>query len=263
MRPEILILKFLFQLLVLGLFASWAQNDYGNTLISISLFGISISYFIQALRLLFYKGIFKGWEKAFYFFENIFISGIFYSIAAKLNWIYFSSAILVFSSLLLVILYIILAVFSLIKKATVRLEKQINFVFIFSTIVASLAFIFRIQHWPFASILVVLFYVSIILLITLTLFSWNSTKNNPEGYLSFVIHFIKGQRSQVVFVFGILAILFVFGLLSKVGFDPKLYNNKLPPELVKLKNEQSPRADVYEENYFKFLESRGDLEEDK
>jgi hypothetical protein len=223
----------LFVLIVMGAFASMAQNDYGTAILGLASASFSVVFLIQLVSLLF----FKSHPGKFSVLELIGLFVLSAILAMRVFYIHFQFVEFVFGTagILLVLVYIMRMIQ---LPSTLKLADQ--------------KFIWLIR----------IFYGSVVLyLISMITVPFLAAVSEPTGIAGFVLLILFGIVSLISktilsngekisgFQFvaqakdrsGVLAILFllftVYMGFSKIGMIPPLYSDEFPQSYYKLVNQ--------------------------
>ena len=243
---------FLFSVILLGMFASFAQNDYSSILLKYPylllacLFLIEMFYTTKMLRE-------KNQAAVHSFFEclalGLLFSGVFFM---SMHWAG-ATPLIVAGSVTIVILYSVFGTKALLTDF--RNEKGMAFFIFcltFSTILAIVAYALKLQHQTLAGILTVASGIFSLMLLLLILMNVKINYQKEEIGLR---NYLKQIKTKLVLSFVFFSFWTIYFTLVSFGIAPKLYSLANPHALEKMYQEQNPAAEVYRNNYQHFLDN--------
>lgn len=196
----------------------------------------------------------KNSSTLFSFFEY-FALGLFFcgSFFLTIHWAGADPALLL-GVLILLILYSGLGVNALSKF----FNKEIGPFFILFTIslltcLAMIAFIFKVQNWPGAGILIGL--SGILSFIILVLIFINIKVQSENGKVP-LRNYLRKIKTKFILSFIFFSFWTIYFTLISVGIAPRLYSLANPPALEKMYQEHNPKAELYYRNFQNFLDNR-------
>lgn len=223
----------LFVLIVMGSFASMAQNDYGTTILGLAAASFSVVFLIQLVSLLF----FKSHRSRFSVLELIGLFTLSAILSMRVFYIHFQFVEFVFGAagMLLVIVYI----FRMIQlHSSLKLANK-KFVWLIRIFYGSIILYL-------ISMIAVPFFVAVsepagvagfVLLILFGFISLTSKSILSNGEKITGLQFVAQAKDRA----GVLAILFllftVYMGFSKIGLIPPLYSDEFPQSYYKLVNQ--------------------------
>jgi len=223
----------LFVLIVMGAFASMAQNDYGTTILGLAAASFSVVFLVQLVSLVFFK---SHWSK----FGVLELSGLFALsaiLAMRVFYIHVQFVEFVFGAagLLLVLVYI----FRMIQPISLLKLADQKFVWLIRIFYGSVVLYL-------ISMITVPFFVTVseptgvagfVLLILFSIISLTSKSILSSGEKLSGFQFVAQAKDRS----GVLAILFllftVYMGFSKIGMIPPLYSDEFPQSYYRLVNQ--------------------------
>lgn len=244
---------FLFALILLGMFASFAQNEYSSVLLSYPYLFIGLLFFVEMCFSINKSGVTKS--SAFYSFVECLSLGLFFC-GTFLFAVHWSGAV----TLMLVGAFIILFLYSglgikalLDNFRTGNKMSLILFCLTFGTCLAMIAYTFHVQHWALAGLLTVSSTVFSFIFILLVMFN---LKMRDETEKIGFRNFLRKIKTRLLLSYLFFSFWTTYITLASFGFAPGLYSLANPLALEKMYREQNPAAEVYRKNYEHFLENR-------
>jgi hypothetical protein len=245
----------LFAIMLLGLFANFAQNEYGLEMIFLAMSLLGIIWLIDA-----FAGLTKHFRtsklKAFYlFFINFFIAATFFAGLLKHLHLPGGGVLYILGFGLLLINYLILLFYRLMVdyKKGAALAAMVS-LFYLNCILLFVGHLFKIQHWPYGTIILessVIFFVFIFLI---TIIKRNFIFENTQ--ISFLSRVRQFSTKPLILYFYLLAWAFHYTLVD-VEIAPMFYSLENPIEYQKLRDAgKEERAEKLRENYHTFLQNR-------
>ncbi|SRR5258706_138770 len=242
----------LFVMLIMGAFASMAQNNYGITIMGIVAFAFSFLFLIQLVPLLAGKQAWDLWS----FLELISISLLAIILGLRVFYIHFAFVEWVFglSGLILVIVYAkkLLETYRELKTRNQWITRLVLF-FHFSIIgytlsMATVPFIPAIAEPAglLAFVLLIAFVAGSILKKNLML----------DGEKISGISFVGRFKDRSVVILSLFLLFTLYMGLTKVGFLPKMYSNEFPKSYFQLVDQaeqgrEKPVSGQYKHEQFK------------
>jgi hypothetical protein len=245
----------LFAISLLGLFANFAQNEYGLAMLWISDLFIGIIFLVEAFVFLTRNfGISK--VRAIYLFNEHFWAGVFF-IAFYFRFMHWPGAgpMFVFGAFFLFLQYFSYLIRVIIKEPKKGVLLSLVIVLLVLGTIASVTGIqFKNMHWPGASILLRFSGISALFFIVLLL------ARRPYKYEGAQISFpdrLKKIPGKMVLVFCYFAFWGLYMQLVTLNVLPGFYTLSRPPALEKLfTDKDDARAGEYSENYQNFIYNR-------
>lgn len=244
---------FLFAIILIGMFASFAQNDYSSYLLNYPFLFIGILFLIEMI-IATKEFSLKNSSTFFSFFEYFALGLIFCgSFFLTIHWAG-ADPVLLFGALILLILYLGYGVKSLSKF----FNKEIGPFFILFTIalltcLAMIALIFKVQNWAGAGILIGL--SGILSFIMIILIFINIKVQSENGKLP-LRSYLQKINTKFILSFMFFSFWTIYFTLISVGIAPRLYSLANPPALEKMYQEHNPKAELYYINFRNFLDNR-------
>ena len=244
----------LFAVSLVGLFANFAQNEYGLSMLWISDLFIALIFWVEAFYYL-AKNIGFSKLKAIYLYAEHFFVGCFF-----MGW-YFrcmhwpgAALLFIFPTLFIIIMY-----FSYLIRVARREPRKggalalVTIIFILASICAITGQAFKTMHWPFSNVLNRFAGVSGVVFI---IFMIMKKKYLYEGVKISLLSRLQKIPGKMMLVFCYFAFWGLY--IQLVGFNilPGFYTLSRPHVLEKMRVDGDPRADAYDENYLNFLFNR-------
>ncbi|MFL5752767.1 MAG: hypothetical protein ACJ76F_05125 [Bacteroidia bacterium] len=248
----------LFATMILGSFANFALNEYGFTMLSWSHGLIGLLFFIEAFVLL-KREYSTGKRMAFYLFIEHFLLGCFFTgpFFKFQHWAG-ASAISVFSSLFLFILYFIFGLRLLIRESKYgRPLAIIVFLFIIATILAVEGLTFKTMRWPGSYYMMLTALIAFLLFIISSFIKRKYMYKGEEISLYRRLMLLPG-KPVMTFSYSGLWVVYIFLIMWDVA--PNFYTRSSPPVFDQLRSRQDERAELYITNYNSFFEKYGEEE---
>ena len=244
---------FLFAVILLGMFASFAQNEYSSILLSYPYLFIGILFFIE-MYFSFIEFRKNQSSMSGSFLEplalGIYFCGIYFM---STHWTGANLSILV-GGLIILILYAGFAIKMLSKKSIEEKKRSIIlFCLAFGSCLAVIAYTFKLLHLVFADQLIVLSAVFSFIFLLLVIFNILKTKEAKKRGLK---DYFGQTKTRLVLSFIFFSFWTIYFTLVSCGMAPRLYSLANPFALEKMYQEQNPLADVYRKNYQQFLNNR-------
>ncbi|MBC7861732.1 MAG: hypothetical protein IAF38_02085 [Bacteroidia bacterium] len=252
----------LFAVSLLGLFANFAQNEYGLDMLFYSDVFIAFIFFIEA-----FVYCSRAWKsgkiKALFILSNHFLVGcIFLGLFFRhMHW-GGAGLLMVFSTLFLLIQYLVYSARIFVKESKKGMALSfILFLFVMATICSLLGVVFKNMHWPGASLLLIL---SGILCLFFLPFIFTKIKYKYNGELITLKARLAKLSGKTVMIFCYFGFWGIYSLCVSYGIVPGFYNLSRPPAAVKLDDARAnDRSETYWVNYESFLEGRREAEENE
>lgn len=244
---------FLFAIILLGMFASFAQNEYSSILLNYPYLFIGLLFIIEIFFSL--KEFRENQSTAVYsFFERLglglFFCGTFFM---AIHWV---GAVLTIMTggLILLILYFSFGIKTFFNNFRNKKRMSLTlFCLAFATCLAMIAYIFKLQHRVFAGFLTVASGSFSFLILLLIIFNIKMLQGKEKINFRDCLRQIK---TKLVLAYAFFSFWTLYFTLVSCGIAPRLYSLANPPALDKMYQEQNPAADVYRKNYQQFLDSR-------
>ena len=244
---------FLFAIILIGMFASFAQNDYSSYLLNYPFLFIGILFLIEMV-LTIREFSSKKSSTLFSFFEylalTLFFCGSFFII---MHWIG-ADPIILSGVLILLILYSGYGIKALMKYFN---KETGPFLILFSialvTCLAIIALVFKLQNWTGAGLLIGSSGILSFLILLLILVNIKVQSENGKITLRDCLKQIKTKLVLSYLFFSFWTIYFT---LISVGIAPRLYSLANPPALEKMYQDHNPKADIYYKYFQNFLTNR-------
>lgn len=208
----------LFALIFLGAFSNFAQNNWGTHLIIWSEAFIFVCYLIQAIVCLFKRNFGLAYES--FFLSTLFLGAVF-----KNNWWPGAAMLLIFSVGLLLPFYI----FQIIKFYRQNITKGTLLISLLTlgsatTLIFGVSILFKIQHWPYATIL---FYLGMFFTIIMIIgsFKWKYEFNGETINLWRGLGLIK---NNLIILYFLTFTISAYSFLASIDLAPKFYSQNLP-----------------------------------
>lgn len=250
----------LFALMVLGSFASFAQNEYGINILYVSELLIGVSLLIESF--IYLRNREKlGKAKRFYFFTESFALGILFMSYGF--WIWGPSALArlpaLIGMLIVFLLYFGFAIRSIVKEPkNGKLQTLFVFLFVIITTFLVTALTWKINHWPGSTLQMWYSSCGALFMAVLVIIKRKYYYKGENITLKDRLLKIPGKM-PVVFCYYSIWVIYIS--LIMIGVAPNFYTLSNPPAVEKLKQNNSPRADIYWENLDNFFENRRTAEE--
>ncbi len=244
---------FLFAIILIGMFASFAQNEYSSMLLIYPYLFIGILFLIEIF--LSVKEISENQPRAFFlFFERLgfglFFCGIFFK---SMHW-FGANFVFIAGALIILVLYAGQGIKKLSLYTGERIKSNlIIFILAFITCLAILAYSFNLQHWTAAASLILVSGVISFIFLVLIVANIKMREDNERISLR---RFLYQLKSRLVLAYVFFSFWTVYFTLVSIGAAPKLYSLENPPALERLYQEQNPAAEIYRKNYQQFLDNR-------
>jgi len=245
----------LFALMVLGCFANFAQNEYGRDLIVLCELLIGLTFLFEAVLVLNDKNKISNIKRAYLFFECIFLSTIFiayylFSQDAKMP----GRLLGFFAAIFLSLQYLIYAIRTLAKKTKKSgFLAILVFLFIITAILGIVGLTLKLNHWPGANLMMRISFFIALMIIFLGIVK---RKYSYDGQMISLKDHLNSLPGKIRLSFCYFTIWSAYITFSIWGLVPSFYTLSVPPAQQKMKQEQSPAADIYWENYAGFIENR-------
>jgi hypothetical protein len=249
----------LFALMIVGVFANLAQNEYGFELLFHCCFLTGITLLVESFIYLANKKKEKASRVFHLFTESFFLGFIFISFETKQMQWGITAPLMFGSSVIITLLYIVAAFrilfseFKFGKRAAIAM-----FLFILSTIVSIDWQFFKMMHWPGANTML---WVSSIYSGIIIIYFLIRIKYFYKGEKITIVKRIRTLPGKLPMAYCWFSVWLVYVALIVLGIAPDFYRLNIPPSLQKLKDENSPQAQVYSDNYDIFLENRKNAKE--
>lgn len=233
MRRYNTIYYLLFVLIVMGSFASMAQNGYGTTILGLASVSFSVVFLIQLVSLVF----FKSHRSKFGVLELIGLFTLSAILAMRVFYIHFQFVEFVFGAagILLALVYS----FGIIQlRSSLRLANQ-KFIWLIRIYYGSIVlYLISMITVPFFALVSKPSGVAgFVLMILFGIISLTSTNILTNGEKMSGLQFVTKAKDRS----GVLAILFllftVYMGFSKIGLIPPLYSDEFPQSYYKLVNQ--------------------------
>ena len=244
---------FLFAIILIGMFASFAQNDYSSYLLNYPFLFIGILFIIEMFMTT--KEFSAKKPSTLFSFFEYFGLGLFFcgSFFMTIHWAGADPAILL-GVLILLILYSGLGadiLSKIFKKETGPFF--ILFALALFTCLAMIAIIFKVQNWIGAGILIGL--SGILSFIILVLIFINIKVQSENGKVP-LRSFLLKIKTKLILSFMFFSFWTIYFTLISIGIAPRLYSLANPPALEKMYQEHNPKAELYYRNFQNFLDNR-------
>lgn len=250
----------LFAIMILGCFASFAQNEYGLNMVYFCELFLGLIFLTEAF--LYFRANYKTSKtKAVYLFSEHFLLG-----AILIGYFLFSKDIRMqgrllsfFASFFLSIQYLIYAIRSLLKKTKKgALLSILVFLFIIIAIVSVNGLTWKLNHWPYSNVMMK---YSVYAAMVIILIGFIKRKYSFDAQpVSFWEH-LKNLPGKMRLSFTYFTIWTTYIMLIIWGLAPDFYSLSVPPAQEKMKQERNPAADIYWKNYSNFIDNRRLAEE--
>lgn len=241
----------LFVLLIMGAFASMAQNDYGVTILGLVAISFSLLFLIQLISFVNKKE--RDWGTVIELTTLIFLAGI---MALRVFYVYFGFLEMIFGiagiSLMLVYFRKATNAYSSISRKSKSLTGLV-LAYYFSIIL----YLFSMIAVPFFPSLSepagVLAFGLLILFIVLNITAGNILYNgeNVSG-----LTFVTGFKDHSTILITLFLLFTAYMGLNKIGIIPKMYSNEFPQSYFELVNraetgKEQPVSGKYKHEEFK------------
>jgi hypothetical protein len=250
---------FLFAISLLGLFANFAQNEYGLNILWCADLLIGCIFLTEAFVFLVRNFKYSKMHALYLFNEHFWIGIYFVGFFFKfMHWPGAGPAFAL-STLILVIQYLSYLFRALIKerkKGGVLLVEVLFFVFV--AIVAMTGVMFKTMHWPGSSLLLGVSGIGSVLLILL--FIVRKKFRYGEERITFTQR-LKKIPGKLVIVFCYFGFWGIYVQMVSLGILPGFYSLARPVTLEKLWADKNPEGDAYDENYYLFILHRDQAQE--
>jgi len=244
MRQRVVFHYFLYLAIILGVFASMAQNDYGLTLVSWACYLFAGSLAIEVIK--YFKN--KAWHKMI---ELIGLATLFVLFGLRAAYIYFANIewMLLIACTTLVIVYAVHAIEKSKKIGIDSSRLRMLILTYYASISAYLLSIVGAILFPelsepigmMATALLVLFIIG----------SYLSGKLLVNGVETEAFIYLKKQSGHsIILIVGFSLITFYSGL-SMIGFLPPLYTNKIPKTYIELINKAETGKEITIDGFYK------------
>lgn len=261
MKPRIVFHYFLYLAIILGAFASMAQNDYGLVVVSWSCYLFSLSIALELIKKI--KNI--SWDKKVELFSLSVLLLLFGLRAAYVHFAYVETILLV-TSLLLILVYILHASKKTKGVGNKRL-KNLVLVYYLSLIIYTSSMVITIL---LPSITEIVGGIATGLLVLFMFGALISGEQLIDGVAIKTTDFLRTQAGySIVLMTGFLLITIYSGL-SMIGWLPSLYTDKVPHAYIELINNAETgkekaidgvyKHELYKEAYDTFMQNQ-DLED--
>jgi hypothetical protein len=256
MKPRIVFHYFLYLAIILGAFASMAQNDYGLTVVSLSCYLFSLSIAIELVQ---YYSKFS-WDKKLELFSLSVLLLLFGLRAAYIHFSYVETLLLLIAASLIVVYVIHLL--KKVRQVSIDNSRLRNLILVYylSLIGFTLSMIITVVApslteavGAISTALLVIFVVGVII----------SGEQLLNGIAVKTSDYLRKQAGySIVLMTGFLLITIYSGL-SMIGWLPSLYTDKVPHAYIELINNAETgkekavdgvyKHEIYKEAYDKFL----------
>jgi uncharacterized membrane protein len=248
----------LFGLMVVGAFASFAQNEYGLTIIFISDLLIGIIFIAESI--IYFKANFGiNKTKAYYLFSEHFLLGLLFIgyHFEGIGWLIqgrLLSIFCLFCLFFIFLLYFIYAIRNLIQEAKKGAALSLMiFLFILISLISLVGFTFQANRWHASIIPITITFYMAVLFAILAIVKRKYQYNGEVISLKERIKKLPGKL-PLVFSFFTIWVIYIFFIYKDIV--PHFYTLSTPPASEKLKQISDSRSNVYWEHYENFLENR-------
>ncbi len=244
---------FLFAIILIGMFASFAQNDYSSYLLNFPYLLIGISFLIGMMLTI--KGYSEKKSLTFFLFFEYLALGLFFcgSFFLTMHWAS-ADPVLLIGVLILLVLYLGYGIKILSKYFN---KEQGPFLILFCiaifTCLAMIACIFKLQNWSGAGVLIGL--SGILSFVILLLILINVKVQSENGIISLRGYF-REIKTKLILSYIFFSFWTIYFTLTSLGIAPRLYSLTNPPTLEKMYQDHNPKADLYWRNFQNFLDRR-------
>lgn len=247
----------LLALIVLGSFANFAQNAWGNVLITVCEALVSLAFIIDGIfhlknRLRIGKSYAEG-----SFYECMFLGLLFLGFVFRNMWWPGTSLILIACTFALTPFYCIQIIkFYRNNVGKGRILVTLLTVGSITTLILGLSIVFKIMHWPFATLM---YYVGFGLTLIMMAGSAKWTFDYDHKKIN-VISALSLLKNNIILLYFLTFSISTFGIMAAWGYAPKFYSQKLPQavEIEREKGKNNSQANLKAEemaiNYFTFEE---------
>ena len=243
----------LLALVVFGCFANFAHNRYGFQIVLFSLIFLSLVFFIEAI-------IGKIKRKSSYIFSESFFISLFIA-AWVIKFLHWPGAGLtvILSGGSMAIIYLVQGFREFKRTSQINLRFALLILSVFAACAFGfIGFVFKVQHYPGASIMLYIniFLFPLIAILSLFKYKYDDTEIRFAKYL----RKLKGNIALILVIFTIMVTYTGFSL---VGISPSFYSLANPPVMEELRTAaaiggEKERAiyDKYEDDYRQFINKR-------
>lgn len=244
---------FLFAIILIGMFASFAQNDYSSYLLNYPYLLIGISFLIGMMLTI--KEFSTNKTATYFLFFEYLALGLFFcgSFLLTMHWAS-ADPFLLLGVLILLVLYLSYGIKILSKYFN---KEQGPFLILFCisifTCLAMIACIFKLQNWSGAGVLISL--SGILSFVILLLILINVRVQSENGLIPLRVYFRK-IKTKLILSYIFFSFWTIYFTLTSFGIAPRLYSLANPPALEKMYQDHNPKADLYWKNFQNFLDSR-------
>lgn len=241
----------LFGLMVIGCFANFAQNEYGLTILYWTEFLVGMTFMIEAFAFSLKN---KGWRKAFLFLENLSLGVLMIALALSGKPSALPRLMMAFALLFLFVIYLSYGIRALVTQSRKGLLISL-FVFILmvSVLLATIGLSFKVQHWPFANLMMRTGTIIGFCILLLSIFRIKLNETGEKITIGQKINKLPGKIKLTFLYFTIWSAYITFAM---AGFAPNFYALSVPPAVVKLDQTDKSRAVLYWQHYDNFFENR-------
>lgn len=254
--------------ILFGVFANFAQNNYGMLIVRIALAFLALLFLIASVYAFKRKKITKSKQSEVSIFEGVGAMLFAISIFFKISHYPFSGVLLILSSLLIII-HLFISSIKYIRNKDDNLSVRLVSVYSnFIIIVGILFVLFNVMHWDGKIIFFILFLILITILSAIFLFSvFNKQKNNI--YIKKLTNPLNGNMGTLLLVFTIISI---YTISAKVDLAPEFFFNNTPKSLENIRYKASisksyeerdflmTKYEFYWNSYSEFIQNRENTE---
>jgi hypothetical protein len=247
----------LFAVILLGLFANMAQNEYGLDMIYGSEIIIGFIFWIESVY--YYRTNKKTNKKLARFLssEHFWLGMLFFGLS--LRYMHFPGAgpSLISAGFFIGMMYVLYFLKVLrIKQDRFVVIKVLNLLFVACTVIALNGYLFKGQHWPYATKMIA---IASVLFIAFVILSFINIKfPSANGPVTFFqnLQLMPGKMLMVCIFFSLWCIYYG---LTNLNITPPIYSLTTPPAIERLKQQNKDASvDAYWESYDEFISNRED-----
>ena len=225
--------------ILFGIFANFAHNNYGMSIVIISLTLLIFIFPIYSFMARRKKKKLGLKQSESPIFEGIILMLYVLGIVFKLNYFPGADLLIIVSNLLLVIYLIILSIKAIVNKHNAIREKLLSFYYFFLIMLGAMFTLFNTHHYPGRSVLFTIFVVLLVLAIFSILISIVIKGKKSILFNNFKSIF-KGNMAILMVVFILLSI---YTISARFNMQLKFYSDITPVAEQKLRNQIASTVD--------------------
>lgn len=223
----------LFVFLVMGAFASMAQNNYGLTIIGLVAFSFTVIFSFQLAYLIKHKGK-NAWSSNAELSSLIMLS-LLLGLRAFYIWFDFVEILFLGAGILLIFVYIRKMTLSIKELGTKNRRLGIPVLVYYLSLIL---FILSMVAVPFAPVLAqTLGVLGFVLMLAFLLISYLKKPTIVNGEKSTGFSFILKTKDRSVLLVSLFMVLALYTGLNMIGILPSLYSDKFPKAYFELINQ--------------------------